>query len=170
MSILSLDIGSKGAIPIVPHVFIGDAIDIPYTDPRVKNPNPIEYKVKGAVFKSLLDTGASRTCISKKVVDALKLHSVSAATMNSASHSEHLVSCYDVVVQIMDRQITKEKISHEGKLIPRSIANHPVSRTEIIRAMEFASNEYFDVLIGMDIISTGLVVLSGPDGRLTISF
>ncbi len=169
MPILSLPLNSKSKSPILPHVFIGDAKEIP--PPNLGNSKPVSISIKGALFKALLDTGASGTCISKKVVDKLGLSPIGKTTINSASHAGHVVSCYTVVVRITHQQVIKEKVSSDGKIVSQDIVNSSISRPHIIEVVDFeAVGQEVDALIGMDIISTGLIVLSGPDKRLTISF
>ncbi len=169
MPILTLPLSSNSKRPIIPNVFIGDAKEIPA--PNLGNSKPVSISIKGALFRALLDTGASRTCISKKVVDTLGLPSVGQTTINSASHAGHVVSCYTVIVRITHQQVINKKVSPEGKIVSQDIVNSSISRPHIIEVVDFeAVGQEVDALIGMDLISTGLIVLSGPDKRLTISF
>ncbi len=103
-------------------------------------------------------------------MQALNLSPVGKSTISSASHAKNKVPYYKVAVQITHQRITSQKLTPEGNIIPMNIVNTPVSGLSIIEAVEFVGSTDFDVLIGMDIISTGLVILSGVDQRLTISF
>lgn len=172
MPVLSLPINPKGSRPILPHVFIGDPkknIFVLNQKNKVKQ-GSIE-PIKGGIFTALFDTGATSTCINEKVVKRLGLSSIGKTAINSASHANHEVSIYKIVVAITHQQVINKKVLPDGKIISLDIASVPISSFQLVNAVQLPpTGKEFDVIIGMDIISTGLIVLNGIDNRLTISF
>ena len=98
-------------------------------------------------FPALLDTGASRTCISPAVAQALRLQPVGMRPMVSATHA------IPVNVYLVDL------------VMPFGNAGYVVAATQV---MEFAlhGSGPFQVLVGRDIICQGTLHISF-DGHFT---
>lgn len=91
------------------------------------------------IFNALIDTGATRTCISQQVVQAVRLHPSGQLSMASASHVQ------DVNAYIVDF------------VIPFGNFIHHVSGLTV---MEFLGNNNYQILIGRDILIMGALQLS----------
>ncbi len=100
---------------------------------------------KGIEFKALVDTGASRTAISPKVIDALKLLPSGQIEVHSATGAK------PTNTYIIDMLI------RFGKL-PKVVRGNMVT--------EFIGTDGFDILLGMDIIIRGSLHISN-DGHYT---
>jgi hypothetical protein len=100
-----------------------------------------------SLFPALIDTGASITCISQTVVQAINLHPIGMRSMISATHS---IPVNQYLVDL---------------IFPFGAAGFVVKATQV---MEFnaAGNTSFQILLGRDIICRGLLTLSF-DGHFT---
>jgi hypothetical protein len=98
---------------------------------------------------ALLDTGATATCISKKVVQSLGLSPIGMRNMVSTTHSSIPVNVYLVDLYLP---------FGTGYLI------------EDIHVMEFVQEDkdHFQILLGRDIICRGVFTISF-DGHFTFS-
>ena len=107
---------------------------------------------------ALVDTGASRTCISATVVSALGLSAVGKASVNTAAGVIE-ANLYDVHVLVQVRPNDPDNLAAG-------------MRAEIVtnlRVMEFTpGNSPYDALIGMDILRRGLLTLS-HDGHFSFA-
>lgn len=90
-------------------------------------------------FTALLDTGANRTCINKDVISKLSLDPLGKVNMCSASHNV-VVNSY--IVDLM---------------LPFGTINVGQSGVTVL---EFNASNDFQIIIGMDIISNGLLSIS----------
>jgi len=110
------------------------------------------------IFTGLLDTGASVTCISDKVIKAVGLQP-SGKTMMSGSTGQSSVDQYSFCVVFMFGLQQTPTGQFTGQVNVR-----------LVQGCEFTSHGFgFDVLIGRDILCQGALMLSF-DGHYTISF
>lgn len=116
-------------------------ISLPF-DPRKQN----QPDHPGTVTKALWDTGASQTCISKKIADGLQLNPTGSQMVHHAA-GVHVVGTYFV-----------------SALLPNQVG------VPNIRVCEFSGNDGFDVLIGMDIITQGDFSITNVNGISIVSF
>ncbi|MBQ0039734.1 MAG: retroviral-like aspartic protease family protein [Treponema sp.] len=92
------------------------------------------------------DTGASRSCISKRIVEYLNLKPVGLNTYNTAAGS---VECYEYVINV---------------ILPNSVCCRQ------ILVSEFSGAENTDMLVGMDIICLGDMAITNANGITMMSF
>jgi predicted aspartyl protease len=95
---------------------------------------------------ALIDTGASNTCISRRLANRLNLEVVGSGMTHTASGLRK-TSRYSIDLLIRNNV---------------SFVN--------IQATEFIGNEVFDILIGMDIITLGDLAITNAQHRTVISF
>jgi predicted aspartyl protease len=95
---------------------------------------------------ALIDTGATNTCINKRLVDRLNLEIVGDGMMDTAGG------------------LCESNLYYIDLLMRNN-----VSFTNI-RAMEFTSDKIFDILIGMDIITLGDFAITNAGHRTVVSF
>jgi len=100
------------------------------------------------VYPALLDTGASVTCISQSVVQALNLQPIGMRPMASATHAV-AVNAYLVDL-----------------ILPFGAAGLIVSATQVLEFMD--GNAPFKILLGRDIICKGTLSISF-DGHFSFS-
>lgn len=110
----------------------------------------------------LVDTGASRTCIAKPVVDALGLQPFGKAEMQTASglvgvnmYNVHIGFCYDI------RQNPDGSQSAQAEFISQTL------KTQVLEFV--AGDSDFQGLIGRDILRCGVLTLS-MDGHYSFSY
>ena len=118
-------------------------------------------------FRGLIDTGATITCVTKELANGLELKSLGSRPMASASHIVQS-DIYRVVIVIaidLPSQIA------EGNNL-KSFETRPMSLPSIIEASTFSKSHEndVDVLIGMDVIRSSVLIYNGHDNRLTMSF
>lgn len=111
------------------------------SDVRDKSFNPIPK-----MWSALWDTGASKSCISKKIVDYLHLIPVGKTSISTANGISD-VNTYFVNVGLPN-----------GVMIPNVL----------VSCADLGDN--LDALIGMDIISYGDFSITNFNGRTTFSF
>lgn len=97
-------------------------------------------------FNAIWDTGATNTAISNKVVEKCKLMPTGRATSNTAN-GQAIVNTYLIDVELPNDVIIKG-----------------------VTASEFTAVEGADLLIGMDIITSGDFSISNYKGKTTFSF
>jgi hypothetical protein len=110
------------------------------------------------MFAALLDTGASVTCISTKVIQTLGLQPSGKTTM-SGSTGQNTVDQYTFIVGFLfgAQQNPTGTVSGEMNI-------------HLVQGCEFMSHGFgFDVLIGRDILCKGTFSLSF-DGHYLLSF
>jgi predicted aspartyl protease len=95
---------------------------------------------------ALVDTGASNTCISKRLADRLDLEVIGNGMMDTAGG---LCETNQYYIDLLMRNNI-------------SFAN--------IRAIEFFSAKMFDILIGMDILTLGDLAITNANHQTVISF
>ena len=112
------------------------------------------------VCDALVDTGASRTCITRSVVDALGLQSISKVKMDTAGGLTE-VNIYDVHLALLVDSARNPDGSHN---VRATVFND-------MRVYEFAadSEDRYQALIGRDILRIGVLTLS-PDGHNSFAF
>jgi hypothetical protein len=110
------------------------------------------------MFAGLLDTGASVTCVSKNVVQAVGLQP-SGKTSMSGSTGQNVVDQYTFIVGLLFG-------AQQG---PTGVISGHL-HTHLVQGCEFISHGFgFDLLIGRDILCKGILSLSF-DGHYTLSF
>lgn len=108
---------------------------------------------------ALVDTGASATCITRSVADALALQPIGKIDMHTAGGLVS-VNTYDVHVALL--------IGH-GKNPDGSVAGE-FAVLNNVRALEFdAGDASYQALIGRDILRLGVLTQS-PDGHFSFAF
>lgn len=95
---------------------------------------------------AIWDTGASGTCISKRVAQELKLVPIGMSSHNTAAGT---IDCYDYLVDII-------------------LLNNVCIQK--VRVSDFLGGPDLDVLIGMDIIGTGDLSITNANGKTVVSF
>lgn len=115
---------------------------------------------KMRVCSALVDTGASRTCIARSVVDTLGLQSIGKAAMGTAGGLTE-VDMYDVHVALFVGGARNPDGSYDVR----------ASVFKDMRVSEFAADgdDRFHALIGRDILRIGVLTLS-PDGHNSFAF
>ncbi len=169
MPLLSQDILSDGKRPIIDNVWVGDAKYKLAPNETPKDDQHRLLNMRGKSVRGLLDTGASCTAISAKLAQELRLDSAGITAMDSASQRETQTAFYEIAVQIKQRVVNKN-ISATGDDEFINVSDKSLSEVYFIRAIEFVGANDYDVLIGMDVISSGLLIVSGFDKKITISF
>ena len=107
-------------------------------------------------FKALVDTGASLTCITKNVVDAVSLEPVGKVPISGVSgQTFHHAYLFQVGFTVQA----------EG----RNIAETHLIGSAVQGAEFIAPRGDFDVLLGMDILSVGSLAVEG-NGTYSFSF
>lgn len=96
-------------------------------------------------FKAIWDTGATQTCITRRVVDLLNLPQIGVCTMNTAG------GVYNTSKHIVDL-ILPNRVAFQQVVVPAA---------DIMGA---------DVLIGMDIIGSGDFAVTCHDGKTAFSY
>ncbi len=144
------------SIPFNPKVgpLIQIAVFPPGSAPPVQagGPNPLGL----ALYFALIDTGASHTCISTKVIKETGLQPTG-KLMVGGVHGNQATNSYQFQVGLM----FPHGQSPTGAVLA-NIAAFPVS------GMEFISGGTFDVLLGRDILCQGSFVMSF-DGHAMLS-
>ncbi len=90
-------------------------------------------------FRALIDTGATRSCITEKVAKAINISPTSKAPMMSASGMKN-ANVYDISLSLPIAQVSDGGASEAIK----TFLSLPV--------MEITDNESFDVILGMDFL------------------
>ncbi|MGU9962757.1 MAG: retroviral-like aspartic protease family protein [Candidatus Halichondribacter symbioticus] len=122
-------------------------------------------------YKALVDTGAARTCITKRVADELGLPSAGMRPVNGVSGtSVHQFYTFHVgfVVSAPDTGFS-EIDSPETKNPPQDFSDTHINNRIIRGAELIMPDSGFDVLLGMDILSTGSLAIEG-NGTFSFSF
>ena len=122
-------------------------------------------------YKALVDTGAVSTCITKKVADELGLPSAGVRPVNGVSGtSVHQFYIFHVgfVMTAPDAGLF-EIDSPETKNPLQDFADTHISKLVIEGAELIVPDNGFDVLLGMDILSTGSLAIEG-NGTFSFSF
>ena len=125
-----------------------------------KKPNGAESKLH--ICPVLVDTGASRTCVARSVIDALDLQPIGKVEMQTAGGLVS-VNAYDVhVAFIVDfKQNPDGSHSGQAQLTPQ---------TANTQALEFdPGKSIYQGLIGRDILRYGVLILS-MDGHYSFSY
>ena len=121
-------------------------------------PQPGQQPPNLSMFAALLDTGASVTCVSKNVVQALGLLP-SGKTSMTGSTGQTTVDQYTFLVGFMFAAQQTPTGAVSGQL-----------NLHLVQGCEFISHGFgFDVLIGRDILCKGSLCISF-DGHYVLSF
>ena len=97
---------------------------------------------------ALIDTGASATAISRKVVDRLKLVPRGTAKVYTSNKNSEIRNEFDVALEF-----------DTDAYIP------------ILRVLEANLQDHsIDCLIGRDVLEHGVLTYNGPEKKITLSF
>ena len=122
-------------------------------------------------YKALVDTGAMGTCITKRVADELGLPSAGMRLVNGVSGARvHQFYTFHVgfVMTAPDTGFSETDPPETKKSLQDFSDTHINNR--IIRGAELITPDSgFDVLLGMDILSTGSLAIEG-NGTFSFSF
>lgn len=106
----------------------------------------IQSKTSSININAIWDTGASGTCISKRVAQQLNLTPIGMSSYNTAAGT---VDCYDYIIDI---------------ILPNNV------RIQNLRVSDFMGGPDLDALIGMDIISAGDFSITNANGNTVVSY
>ncbi|MCL2007699.1 MAG: retroviral-like aspartic protease family protein [Treponema sp.] len=95
---------------------------------------------------ALIDTGATNTSISKRLAESLALKVIEQCEVGAAG-GVHIANVY--LIDVLLRNMVE-------------FTN--------IRSAEFMTNEKFDIIIGMDILTKGDLAITNHDNRTVLSF
>jgi hypothetical protein len=118
------------------------------------------------IFKALVDTGAEVTMISPEVASTVGLTPIGQIPIQGVGHTMTYHNAYLFHVAFV------VPLAHIGQPIPAGggaatiifMQPHPIYGGEIT-----SSGDHFDVLLGMDVISTGSLAVEG-NGTFSFSF
>ena len=114
-------------------------------------------------FRALLDTGAQSTCITRVAATKMGLPSAGTCPIHGVSGTQDHNSYLFQVGLFLDMSF----IESDGNLISRGMLS---ILNKKIRGAEFSAMDgEFDVLLGMDVISTGSLKVEG-NGTFSFSF
>ena len=116
------------------------------SEARVKQAASLGRGGSPLVFQAIWDTGASATCISPKISKALGLGAISMAQVHAAGNT------YDSPVYKVD------------VILPNGLM------VVDVRVLEASNIQGADMLIGMDIITTGDLAITNADNDTWFSF
>ena len=126
---------------------VGALINIGVLQPGALTPSTLG-QVEITTFPALIDTGASLTCISATVAQAVGLNPIGKRPMTSATHS------VPVNLYLVDL------------LLPFGNAGFILNNTQVMEFVPFGGSP-FQMLVGRDIICKGAFTLSF-DGHFTV--
>jgi len=107
-------------------------------------------------FRALIDTGATRTCITQRVIAGLRLQAKRKMLVASATSTPERRMAYSYSLGLFCRNDLSEELS-------LYVVQH-----EFV-APWFQDNASFDVLLGMDVLSQGTLLFE-PDQTFTFTF
>jgi hypothetical protein len=133
--------------------------------------------VTGAVYvgsqftaQALIDTGATTTCLSHKAIETLGLQPVGKVQVHGvagiAEHNSYLFKIGFPFMFAPNIPLPPDLPPPQPGELPSTLHTLEV----VLQGSEFdATNANFDILLGMDVISTGCLVVSG-NGTYGLSF
>ena len=113
---------------------------------QIKTEVAVQGNGLGVKINAIWDTGASGTCISKRIAQQLKLVPVGMSSHNTAAGT---IDCYDYVVDI---------------ILPNNVCIHN------LRVSDFMGGPGLDALIGMAIIAAGDLAITNANGKTVVSY
>ena len=146
------------------NVFIVDA------NKYYRDSSKIDFK-NSKLYKALVDTGATNTCISEELAKDLDLTPVCKKKIQTAGNP---VECngYDIHIGIPVDEITKYKQvmqEEKSKLIPVEGLTHIKAwKSSVVGLPEQSGGRNYDCLLGMDVLAACSFQYSG--GVITICF
>lgn len=118
------------------------------------------------VYKALVDTGATNTCISQHVAKTVGLLPQSKKLVTSATQSV-AVNSYDIDIHIPIERVLSS-MSSDGIAQKRSQIS--VLSSINLQVTELMQQSGFDVLLGMDVLLECSLFISGNHGDPFITF
>lgn len=104
--------------------------------------------------RALIDTGATHSVVSKRIIDNLKLQSIGKTKVNTPSHDNHEVNNYHVIIGVsLDEKMQMDK---DGPYISANMLSIPL----IVSGSDFIEKQEIDVILGMDVIMAGHLSIS----------
>jgi hypothetical protein len=142
---------------------VGVLVQVAILDPRKSLANgtlDLSGLPEVPAFTALVDTGASTTCVSRKVVDAVRLEPIGKAPMVGAT-GVAAVDQFTFVVGVISARKEEATGAVSGRAAGLFLAN----------GLEFVNDgaSTFDVLLGRDVLCKGAFSLSF-DGHFVLSF
>jgi hypothetical protein len=107
-------------------------------------------------YIALIDTGATRTCITRRVLDELQLQAKGKLLVASATSTPERRMAYGYSLGLFCQ--TDDSSATSLYVVPHEFV-----------APWFQDNGNFDVLLGMDVLSQGTLTFK-PDGRFSFEF
>lgn len=118
-----------------------------------------EQKVRGGFYNALVDTGATVSCVTRDVVERLSLKPMGKINiMGVAGMAPHNTYLFRVGFPIGPMAARGVEMSGNMQINP-----------QIIRGPEIPPSTTFGLLMGMDLISSGVLVVQG-NGQASFSF
>ncbi len=115
----------------------------------------INYDKTSKPCRAIIDTGATHSVVSKRIIESLQLEAIGKRKVNTPSHDNHEVNDYQVVIGIsLDERMTFNPT--KGMKIDAHIFSIPV----IASGSDFIEKQNIDVILGMDIIMRGHLSIS----------
>lgn len=144
---------------------------IPPDAPDIANPHEPLLPTAVTALTALIDTGATTTCISKRAVDILKLQPIGKAPVHGVSG----VTAQNVYLFYIAFPFHVPPRYPVPPGVAPSVPGKPATQLhllqKVLQGCEFdgGPTPTFDVLLGMDVISTGSLVVQG-NGTFSFSF
>ncbi len=118
------------------------------SDPTIEELKLEKKDVPSIAVLALIDTGASTTAVSRKVVDRLKLVPRGTAKVYTSNKNSEIRNEFDVALEF-----------DVDAYIP------------ILRVLEANLQDHsIDCLIGRDVLQHGMLIYDGPKKQITLSF
>lgn len=103
-------------------------------------------------YRALIDTGATRTCIARRIIERHQLEPRARMLVQSASSAAERRRAYAFSLGVFCETADHLGLAKTLYVLPGELV-----------APDFQDNESFDVLIGMDFLSLGRFVLERQD-------
>ncbi len=128
--------------------------------------------VRSPIRRALIDTGATKTCISQECADDLGLFPVGMAEMQTAADTrqvdQYLIDFAIPVVKTALKESKKEDGSRSFETIPIGEENWAHIEHKVNALPPSGKGRGFDMLLGMDILSKMHITIFG--GNIIMSF
>jgi len=154
--------GLHNNIDIFLTVGIIDADSIDVSDPTLQ----FSHISQPSLFKALIDTGAQKTMISPNVIRSLGLQPRGKMLVSGVGPRAHYHNAYLFHVAFVVPLIAPTQAMQAGTPSVPALIN--VQKDPIYGAEIPATGGLFDVLLGMDVLTTGLLVVQ--NGQFSFSY
>lgn len=147
------------------------AVVIPSDAPGIlQTPDGGSYQGEIHAVRALIDTGATITCVSSRLAKILKLQPVGKVPVHGVAgivpHNSYLF-----LIAFPFNVLPGQKPPADLSVGPGQMATQIHLLQKVLQGFEFegGATPAFDVLLGMDVISTGSLVVQG-NGTFSFSF